>query len=146
MFASTKNIFSEIGARQVKLLPIKNSSVIEENFIVEKVNDMLTLNKLIQEHKTTFLNRLKQNLNLKKFSSFNNIGNLDFKEFLIQLKKQKIKLSLSDQDTWEKYFLEKKKEIQINLNKLEQIDKEIDKIIYKIYNLTENEISLIEKR
>ena len=70
---------------------------------------------------------------------------LNFKEFLKELGKQKIKLSLSQQDEWEEYFEDYKNSILEIKQKISQTDKEIDLMIYKLYELTEEEIKIIEE-
>ena len=69
---------------------------------------------------------------------------LDFKEFLKELGKQKIKLSLSEQDEWEEYFENYKINILKIENQIEMTNKEIDTLIYNLYNLTPEEIEIIE--
>ena len=138
---------------------------------------MLSLNKQLQEKKTKFLNRVKDNLgatapdkginplgNRINSNQINPLGNLpansleikltkkleafynyDFKTFVAELKKQKIKLSLTQQDEWEEYFNNYKTEInqiQVEINKTDQ---EIDQMVYKLYELTEEEIKIVEE-
>ena len=69
---------------------------------------------------------------------------LNFKQFLSELKKQKITLSLKQQDEWEEYFDENKKTCQALVLHINEIDKAIDKMVYELYGLTEDEIKLVE--
>ena len=87
-----------------------------------------------------------ENFNLKKLSRLKNFEELDFNQFQNQLKKQKITLSLEQQDEWEEYFLNKKKEILVNIQKINKIDAELDELIYQIYGLTEDDIKIIEEK
>ena len=68
----------------------------------------------------------------------------DFKIFVSELKKQKIKLSLVQQDEWEEYFTAYKNEINQLQLEISSIDKEIDQMVYELYELTEEEIKLVE--
>ena len=70
---------------------------------------------------------------------------LEFKQFLSELAKQKINLSLKQQDEWEEYFNEYKTECCNFVNQIDATDKEIDKMVYALYGLTEEEIKIIEK-
>ena len=49
VFASTKTIFSEIGARQVKQLPIRITSTEKQEEVIKCVNKMLSLNEKLEE-------------------------------------------------------------------------------------------------
>lgn len=70
---------------------------------------------------------------------------LNFSDFVRELKKKKIKLSLSDESEWEDYFLQEQHKALELKTKLDQKDKEIDQLVYKIYGLTEKEIKIVEK-
>ncbi len=66
-------------------------------------------------------------------------------DFIKELAKNKIKLSLSDEAEWEEYFnTESKKALELK-NKIDATDKEIDQMVYKLYDLTEEEIAIVEK-
>ena len=55
-----------------------------------------------------------------------------------------MKLSLEDEGKWEDFFTqESKKALEIK-NSIEKTDKEIDTMVYQLYNLTDDEIEIIE--
>jgi hypothetical protein len=60
------------------------------------------------------------------------------------LHKQKITLSLKQQDEWEEYFNEHKMECTNLVSQIAEADKEIDRMVYALYGLTEEEIKIIE--
>ncbi len=60
------------------------------------------------------------------------------------MKKQKINISLIAQDEWEDYFEIYKDEINSLQNKISKTGGEIDKMVYKLYQLNEEEIKIIE--
>ena len=45
---------------------------------------------------------------------------------------------------WEEIFLDKKEEAEKVKNEIEMTDKEIDRMVYKLYGLSEKEIEIIE--
>ncbi|MBI9038694.1 MAG: N-6 DNA methylase [Bacteroidales bacterium] len=93
-----------------------------------------------------FINRLKSNLEIEKVSSkLGKFYDYDFKAFVAELKKQKVKLSLTQQDEWEEYFNAYKTEINQLQDEINATDKEIDQMVYKLYELTEDEIEIVEK-
>ena len=69
---------------------------------------------------------------------------LDFAGFVAELKKQKIKLSLVQQDEWEEYFGQYKAALNEISAQIRATDKEIDEHVYALYGLTEEEIKVIE--
>jgi len=60
------------------------------------------------------------------------------------LGKKKIKLSLSEEAEWEGYFLQESKKALELKAKIETTDKEIDRMVYALYGLTEEEIKIVE--
>jgi hypothetical protein len=79
---------------------------------------------------------------LKKLESW---YELTFADFLKELGKKKIKLSLSDEAEWEDYFLQEKQKSLTIKNEIDSRDKENDRIVYDMYRLSEEEIEIIEK-
>ncbi|MCP4482397.1 MAG: restriction endonuclease subunit M, partial [bacterium] len=104
------------------------------------------LNKQLQTKKTKFLTRIKDNLSIPKITKkLDTFYIHDFKTFISELKKQKIDLSLKEQDEWNEYFNDYKAEINELQTKIQTTDKEIDAMVYKLYDLTDEEIEVIEK-
>ncbi len=122
-------------------IPIANPSF----ELTAKADIMLSLNKELQIKSDKFIKRIKSNLEIQKISKkLQNFYNFEFKTFISELKKQKIKLSFKDQDKWEDYFDSYKQEINELQNKINQTDKEIDKMVYQLYELTDKEIEIVE--
>ena len=112
---------------------------------IEITDKMLSLNKQLQSKSNKFVNRIKTNFLVenisKKLASF---YDYDFKSFVSELQKQKIKLSLVQQDEWEDYFNSYKNEINQLQAEIDKTDKEIDQMVYALYKLTEEEIGIVE--
>ena len=53
-------------------------------------------------------------------------------------------LSLKEQDDWEDYFNDYKKNLQNLENEILEINNKINQEVYKLYNLTKKEIQIIE--
>ena len=112
---------------------------------IEKTEKLLCINKQLQEKKNKFLNRIKDNLEIEKISKkLDAFYDFDFRSFVAELKKQKIKLSLVQQDEWEEYFITYKSEINQLQTEISTTDKAIDQMVYKLYELTEDEIKIVE--
>jgi hypothetical protein len=69
---------------------------------------------------------------------------LSYSDFISELGKKKVKLSLSDEAEWEAYFLQESKKALELKTLIETTDKEIDKMVYELYGLTKDEINIIE--
>lgn len=144
-YKSTKTVFSEIQARTVKLLPIPNILENESNYLLEKADQMLSLNKELQEISPKFHRTLERKFELETLpKKLQEWYELNFAEFVKELGKKKIKLSLSEEGEWEDYFLqEQQKALEIKA-KIEATDKEIDQMVYELYGLTPEEIEIVE--
>jgi Eco57I restriction-modification methylase/restriction-modification enzyme MmeI-like protein len=129
--------------RKIKIiqLPIE-----QQQPFIQKADEMLELNKRHQEKKTIFLNRIQSNLSIAKITKkIDSFYSSDFKTFIAELKKQKVTLSLKDQDEWEEYFNLYKNEINNLQTEIAKTDNEIDQMVYELYGLTEEEIKIVEE-
>lgn len=111
----------------------------------EKADEMLALNKELQELSAKFQRNLQREFSLETLSKkLQNWYELSFAEFLKELAKAKLNLTLSQKADWEDYFLaEQQKAISIK-SQIDQTDKEIDQMVYELYGLTEEEIEIVE--
>lgn len=118
----------------------------QEPFI-QKADLMLELNKKLQEIKQTFINEL----NLEKVSTkLQKFEELDFDDFVKEYAKAK-KLKFADKleernfkNEWQRLFENDKKEVLEIQNQINITDKEIDQMVYKLYDLTPDEIKIVE--
>ncbi len=139
------NIFPQIRISSIEKLPIKEISKKAQQPFIEKANLMLGLNKALQEKKAKFINRITSNLEIAKISKkLDAFYNLDFKTLVAEFKKQKVTLTLVQQDEWEEYFAAYKTEIKQLQNQIDATDKKIDHQVYALYGLTKEEIGLVE--
>jgi len=111
----------------------------------ELADQMLSLNANLQHKRQRFLRRLQDNLALQKVTTaLEHFNEQDFKAFVAELKKQKISLSLAQQDEWEDYFNQYKAECTALSAQIAATDKEVDRMVYELYGLTEDEIKVVE--
>ena len=127
-------------------IPIPNIENINQQPFIEKADKMLALNKELQEVSQKFQRMIMRKFELEKLSTkLQNWYLLNFDEFMKELKKAKIKLSLSDEANWEDYFIAEKEKADILNNEITKTDKEIDKMVYELYGLSDDEIKVIEE-
>ena len=125
---------------------LKEISLQEQQHFIEKADKMLFLNKKLQEISQKFQRLLTRKFELEKLTTkLQDWYLLKFSEFVKELKKSKIKLSLKEEMEWEEIFLENKEEAEKIKNEIEMTDKEIDKMVYELYGLSEKEVRIIEK-
>ena len=140
-----KDLFQKILIANCKTLPIKEISLEAQQPFIEKADKMLSLNKELQEKVSSFQRLLTRKFELEKLSTkLQDWYLLEFSEFIKELKKSKIKLSLKEEIEWEEIFIEKKEEVEKVKNEIEITDKEIDGMVYELYGLSEEEIKIIE--
>jgi len=107
---------------------------------------MLSLNKEFQEHDQKFQRTLERKFSLTQLpKKLQDWYLLSYTDFIKELEKKKIKLSLSEEAEWETYFsTEAKKALELKAQ-ITQTDKEIDQMVYALYELTEDEIKIVEE-
>ena len=143
---ANKGLFPKILVNDVRNLPIVEISLQEQQPFIEKADKMLSLNKELQEVSQKFQRMIMREFNLEKLSTkLQNWYLLNFDEFIKELSKAKVKLSLSQKADWEDYFIAEKEKADTLNNEITKTDKEIDKMVYELYGLNEEEIKVIEE-
>lgn len=105
---------------------------------------MLSLNKELQEKRSRFLRRLSDNMeDVKITTTLQTFDQLDFPAFVAELKKQKIKLTLVQQDEWEDYFNQYRQACQQLSSQIATTDAEIDRLVFDLYGLTPEEREIV---
>lgn len=69
---------------------------------------------------------------------------LSYKDFIKELSKKKVSLSLSQEAEWEDYFLSEQQNAVATKNQIIATDKQIDAMVYELYGLSKEEIEIIE--
>lgn len=124
---------------------IKEISLEAQKPFIELADKMLALNEDLQKKINRFLSRIKETYNIEKITqNLESFYNLSFADFIKELSKQKVKLTMKQKDELEDYFNEYVKDISALNETIEKTDKEINTLVYNLYNLTEDEIKIIE--
>ena len=130
---------------QLEVIPVPELTLEAQQPFINLADKMLALNESLQKSVNRFLNRIKDNLQVPKITaSLEKFYELEFAGFVKELGKQKIKLSLKQQDEWEEYFSEYKTEIAALSTQIDSTDKEINALVYQLYGLTDEEIAVVE--
>jgi hypothetical protein len=100
----------------------------------------------LDSSKQNFIELLQSQFDLPHLSTkLQQWPSLDFKGFMAELGKAKVQLSLEKQEEWMAYFTKKKTEANALQSEIDRIDKEIDKMVYGLYGLTQEEIEIVEQ-
>ena len=123
----------KLGGNLVEIL-INNSKKLNENYIK------------LRQTRSKFFNRLNNHFKgIKINKNLNNFEKIDFNKFLKILSNQGFKLSLKKEDEWEDYFNYHKQNCLELYDENKSLESEINKLIYELYELTEEEINIIEE-
>ncbi len=140
-----KHIFPKLNPQDIKLLPVASADSVSKTYLLNKADTMLSKNKELQQLKQNFLGLLQakhEGLTINKKLAIWPI--LSSKDFLKELEKQKIKLSLPQQQEWLHYFEAEKEKASAIQQLITQTDKEIDSMVYELYGLSDEEIKIVE--
>ena len=141
---STKFLNLAIKAEYLKKLKlplsIKDSSLNLLSLTISRNTQAL------QASSQNFQLLLKSKFNLEKLSNkLQDWYLIDYKDFLKELSKVKIKLSLSEESEWMQYFNEQKEKALNIKSEIDKTDKEIDQMVYELYGLSNEEIKIVEE-
>jgi hypothetical protein len=133
------------GNENSRSLPIPKISPEFQQPFIEKADLMLDLNKKLQELSGKFQRLLQNEFSLdtlpKKLQDW---YLLTYGDFIQELTKKKVKLTLSQKAEWEDYFLQQQEKATTLKNAIDSTDREIDQLVYRLYDLTEEEIRIVE--
>jgi hypothetical protein len=146
-FDLTEGAFTKVRTNQLARLPLPN---IKDN-IDERLSllsdKMLSMNSQLHEKRSRFLRRLSDNFeDIKITIALQTFDSFDFKGFVAELKKQKIKLSLVQQDEWEEYFNKYREACQELTSQIAVTDNEIDQRVFDLYGLTPEERDIVMRK
>lgn len=142
-YSDGKQLFPKIKGYQLKELPIAITDSDKQEKYIELANNRIGLSEQLNQTDSAFVSFVKNKLpelNSKLSSWYDN----DFTNFIDILKKEKVKLSISEEAEWMQYFNEQKQKAQEIKQQINQTDKQIDQMVYELYGLTEEEIRIVE--
>ena len=130
------------NAKNISAIPIispKDDEVMNKGLLVSK----LTLQ--MEDLTGKFIRTLQRKFDIDKLSKkLENWHEITYADFIKELAKKKIKMSLADEAEWEEYFLAEQTKAKQLIAEIECTDREIDQMVYKLYDLTHDEIAIIE--
>ena len=144
-YSDGKKLFPKIKGFQLKELPIKTTSQENQQRFIVIADLMLSVNTDLLNIINSFLQLLQSKFLIEKLSAkLKNWYELEFSEFSKELKKAKVQLTLSEEAEWMQYFNEQRQKAQTLKSEIDKTDKEIDRMVYELYGLTQEEIQIVK--
>lgn len=137
--------FAQVKTVNVKKLPYSKVKGSVQQPFIQKAEEMLRLNQELQTLQSKFERTLEREFNLQKpTKKLQDWHNLTYTDFIKELTKQKIALTLAQKSEWEDYFAQEQHKAQTLQTQIQQTDQQIDHMVYQLYGLTNDEIAIIE--
>jgi type I restriction-modification system DNA methylase subunit len=138
--------FIDVYPSYLKALPIPVEISSDKQIDLEnKVNEMLELHKDVSVASLDFQTLIKSTFGIEKATEkLFNWFDLDWIGFMSEIKKSKGKIGKKQELSFLRVFEEQKQEIISKILHVKQIDREIDTLVYELYNLTPDEITMVE--
>ena len=135
------------GTREIRKVYFENFRIpldVDQQPLADLTDLQMCQVRQLQEKRSRFLRRLTGNFDgLKITTALQTFEQLDFAAFTKELKKQKIKLTLMQQDEWEDYFNQYREACQTLSQQITQTNNEIDQRVFDIYGLTAEEREIV---
>ena len=140
-----RKLFPKIILNDLRVFPIRDIQLEKQEPFIILGNQMLLMNEQLQEKRNRFLRRLSDNFEgIKITGVLSAFDQLNFADFLKELKKQKITLKLLEQEEWEDYFNNYRSVCNQLSEQIAETEKEIDFRVYKLYGLTYDEVLIVD--
>ena len=147
---SQNKSYPSFNSRLLKSLPIACSTVYQRDQFISLVDKLINYENDFNNRVLKLSNYLKVQLDLEKISiKLSKWFELEFTEFINELNKslKEVKgtpLTKKDEFEWMELFEENKKQAIDLKSQIDQTDAAIDRMVYELYGLTEEEIQLVE--
>lgn len=139
--------FYDFRRDKISTIPIHKSFKDFDSNLSEVVEKQIQFTNELNSH----INRTQRTLQRKFPEQLEKLSKkleswyqLSYADFVKELKKKKVKLSLTEEADWEDYFLSEKEKAVALKTQIDQTDKEIDAMVYELYGLSDEEIKIIE--
>ena len=137
--------FIDVYPNYLKALPIRPVTAEMEKQLSDGVNKILSVHREYEILKQNVLAVLQTDLRIPKLTEkLQNWPALDWPALLDELKKQKVGVSLTKQMDWRSFYADQRAKALDLQTQRAATDRQIDKLVYVLYELTETEIALVE--
>jgi hypothetical protein len=106
-----------------------------------------TISPLLSDERIKFSHRVRDNLRKIRITDMlMRFDELTFTQFISELAKQKIFIPLNQQNEWEEFFNHSQTKCHNITKQISETDRKINQLVYELYELTEEEIKIIEEQ
>lgn len=139
------NSYPILHFKLLQSLPIVICDPIDQEKIADLAYDLTNLKANYTAFKKSFISFIasKFNCTLNEMT-LEEWPDLKFSEVVKELAKENIKLSSLEETEWKKYFNVEKEKAHELKNQINEIDQEIDEMVYELYELSDKEIKSVE--
>ena len=111
----------------------------------ESVESMIKMNSKIESFSQSFIDLLRANFVFEPTAKLKRWYELEFIDVINELEKGGAKIPAKKQGEWLELFKIEKEKIKHTQAEINKTDKEIDQLVYALYELTPQEIAIVEK-
>jgi type I restriction-modification system DNA methylase subunit len=142
---SVRKLFPKIILNDLRKFPIKKIPIAEQYPFIEKADLMLNLNTKLQEITQKFQRTIQRKFDLEELpKKLQDWYKLSYAEFIKELAKKKVILALAQEAEWEDYFMQESRKALELKDMIDAADKAINNMVYKLYELSEEEIQIVK--
>ncbi len=142
LLTNLRGDYFSIVPEHIRNIPIPNADPETQKQLADFADEMIRLNAEISSLSNDFFTILRANYKTAKIpTALNEFYNLDFKEFL---NLTKLKIDMSKQGDLLKFFNKYKQQCQELNEQIVKTESKINQAVYKLYELNDDEINMIE--
>ena len=142
---TNEQAFPQIMMSDIQLLKIPVPKGEIQNSLKNQAKTIESSLKELNELSQKFQRTIQRKFNLEDLpKKLQDWYVLSYADFIKELAKKKVKLSLSEEAEWEDYFETESKKAQELKAQIDKTDAAIDQMVYELYGLSEEEIGIVE--
>jgi hypothetical protein len=140
-----KEVFGKILIENCRNLPIKIAPNELQSSLINLVNILIAQTQKLENIKNEFSDYLKAKFKIERLrQKLDNYFLIESAIFLEEIKKSKISLTMSAEKELLNFFKEEKQNALSVYDFIQKLEKQLDSLVYKLYDLTEEEIKIVE--
>ena len=142
---SLRGGYIELRVFQVKQLPIPQIPIEAQQPFIAHADSMLELHAALSSLTQKVQRSLQREFSLATLNTkLQQWHALSYANFLGELAKQKVKLTLQQKAEWEEFFVTEQQKAHSLQQQIEQTDRQINAMVYALYGLSDEEIAIVE--
>lgn len=143
---ATKDDFGQLTLADIRRIPVKTIDKDKQQPFIDRVERIIENKDKLKVLQNQFCDLIQSKFKIEKLTNkLQNWHELEFGDFIKELKKAKVQLSLPEEAEWMHYFNEQKQKAQTIKAEIEKTDRAIDQMVYELYGLSDEEIGIVEQ-